>query len=86
MKSQKLKPVAIVQAPEKPLAHEIIAQGIIDISKSFRAIQDGRLNNRAIALLVHAASSGVSMTDVKAVLAGLDRLEAEFIKPKRLGA
>lgn len=69
----------VVQDPEKPIAVEIIAQSIVDISKAMKQISNSSLEERAVVLLIHDLS-GVSMGDIKKVLRASRDLEIMFTK------
>ncbi len=69
----------VVQDPDKPVAVEIIAQSIVDISKAMKQIGNSRLEERAVVLLIHDLS-GVSMGDIKKVLRAGRDLEIMFTK------
>lgn len=78
--------VKIVQQPgAEPVPAEIIAQSVKDIAEALRKLRDGRLNDRALVLLIqHAApSSGphsVSGRQVRTVLDAIENLERTYLR------
>lgn len=58
---------------------EIIAQSIKDISDGVKKLRSGKLNDKAIILLISKASS-VSLETVRSVLTGMENLEKQFLK------
>lgn len=58
---------------------EIIAQSIKDISDGVKKIRSGKLNDKAIILLISKASS-VSLETVRSVLNGMENLEKQFLR------
>lgn len=77
-----------VAQSEPPVPAEILADSIVAIAQGVRKLREGRLNDRALLLLIqHAAPSnnGVVLTqrEVTAVLAGIENLEREYLKPTR---
>lgn len=65
---------------------EVLAQSIVAISDGLKALRSGKLNNRALVLLItHACprmrgAGPVSKTHVEAVLAGIENLKREYIR------
>lgn len=76
-----MAPVKITQ-PEEEIPTEIIAQSIKDISDGMEKIRTGRLNDKAIVLLLHHAS-GVSQTDVRKVLIAMNCLADLYLNEKK---
>ncbi len=65
----------------EPIPTEIIAEDICTIAEGMRAIRKGRLNEKAlIVLLCHDTDLGVGT--IKTVLASLDGLEDTYLKKK----
>lgn len=75
--SKKPKKIVIEQDPEEPVEKKVLAQSIVEISKSFRKLASSGLNDRAIVVLV-SESSHVGKPDVRAVLESLKWLEGEY--------
>lgn len=73
------RPVNVI--PDETPA-DVIAAAIVEISEGVKRLRAGRLNDRAIVLLLHASTS-VAQRDIKAVLNGLESLEVEYLKPRR---
>ncbi len=66
---------------ENPVTTEIIADAVLAIAQGVRKLRAGRLNDRALVLLIqHATSPPMGQREVKAVLAGIDALEAEYLR------
>lgn len=85
--------VKVKQEPEKEVPTEILAESIVQIAQGVRALRKGRLNDSALFLLIqHAAPTNknrgggygqrLAIKDIKAVFAGIDALEAEYLKKK----
>ena len=83
--------VTVKQAPEKEkeVPTEVLAASIVAIAEGVRKLRNGRLADRALFLLVQDAapstggrygSSKLSMKEIRAVFAGIDALEATFLK------
>lgn len=84
--------VKVVQNPESPVATEVIAEAIVAISQGVKKMLAGPLNESALILLITNATPSVgrgyrktvvSARAVKAVLAGMESLEREYLKPKK---
>jgi hypothetical protein len=83
--------VKVVQDPEKTVTVEVLAEAIASIADGLRKLRAGRLNDRALILLIqHAAPTlksyppkYISAKQVQAVLDGIDSLEREYLKPKK---
>lgn len=85
----------VLKQPEKPEEHvpiEVIADSIVAISEGIKKLRAGRLNDKALILLIVNSAPGyggkytqkkhVSAWQVKAVLDGLEGLEREYLKPR----
>ena len=59
---------------------EIIAQNIETLASGVRKILDGRLNKRAIVLLLASASGGMNREVVARVLEAIADLDKTFLK------
>jgi len=59
--------VQIKTSEENPEPMELVAQSIIDIAQAFEKIQNGRLAQRAVILLLHDAT-GIGKGDIKTIL------------------
>ncbi len=83
--------VAIKQDPEKEVPTEVLAAAIVAISAGVRKLREGRLNDKALCMLIAHAAPGVgpngysklSQKEVRAVLDGIDALEKTYLKPKK---
>lgn len=80
----------IVQG-EKEVPTEVIADAIVAMSAGIKNLRSGRLNDKALVLLIqHACESyyingkliNISQRDVKIVLEAIEVLEARYIKKK----
>lgn len=79
MKKEKIK---VVKAEDKEvIPTEVIAQSIKEISEGVKKIRAGKLNEKALIILVHKAS-GVATDTVRRVINGMESLEREFLKPR----
>lgn len=79
-----MKPAALKQVEGAVVGAELIAEAVIDIAEGMKRLRSGRLTDRAIEVLVKEASpGGVTMTQVRNVLTGLERLQREFVKPEK---
>ncbi len=69
--------VNVKQDPAAPIAKDVLAKAIIDISTAAQALQRGGLNQRAVVVLLHD-STNVPMRDIKYVLNGLAQLRKDY--------
>lgn len=83
--------VKVKQNEEAPVAAEILADSIVAISEGIKKLRSGRLNDRALFLLIQSAAPSyhangrtvnVTIADIKAVFAGIEDLERSFLKKK----
>lgn len=66
---------------EPPIATEIIAGAIVAIADSIRKLRNGRLNERALLVLIKsAAGDTISQRDIKIVLNSIEDLERAFLR------
>lgn len=85
--------VTLKHNEEAPISTEIIADCVVAIAEGVKKLRAGRLNERALILLIQHASpnvrqgrystSPISSKTVRAVLAGMESLEREYLKPKK---
>jgi hypothetical protein len=69
------------EPPKEEIAAEVIADAIVAISDGIAKLRQGRLNDKALLLLVqHAAPEQVSQRDIKNVLAGIQSLKTTYLK------
>ena len=73
--------VTVKQNPEAPVATEVIAAAVEEIAAGMRRMRAGRLNDRALVLLLHH-STGVPQCVIRQVIAGLEGLEVQYLKKK----
>lgn len=87
------KEIKVTQSAEGPeVSAEIIADAIVAISTGIKKLRSGRLNDRALLLLIAEASptirsprkapKPISMKQVQMVLDGIASLETTFLKKK----
>lgn len=76
------KEVKVVQAEGQPeVVAEITAQAIVDISQGLKKLKSGKLNEKAIILLItNACKPKVSPKAVRTVLEAIESLETEYIR------
>lgn len=88
----KKETIKVIQREDAVVPTEVIAEAIVQISKGVKTLLAGKLNERAIVLLITEATpaSGtgynrkpISAKTVRAVLTGMESLEAQFLKPKK---
>lgn len=87
------KTVVVKQNPDEEVPTEVLADAVVAISQGIKKLRSGRLNDRALVLLITDAAPttkkgyqriSVRPRDVRAVLDGIESLEAAFIrKPGR---
>lgn len=84
------KLVTIKQGQEEVPA-EVLAENIVRIADGIRRLRSGRLNDKALYLLIqHAAptlgakytTTRVSLAEIKAVFEGIEALERTYLKKK----
>jgi hypothetical protein len=61
---------------------EVMAAAIVEISKAVREMRAGRLNDKALVLLI-SHYSGESQRVVKSVLLAIENLEREYVRPRK---
>lgn len=87
------KDIVVKNDSENTVPTEVIAESIVTIAEGMKKLRSGRLNDRALLLLIqHAApnlptngygnTAKVGMREIKAVIEGLESLEATFLKKK----
>jgi hypothetical protein len=77
-KKQDIPPKPVIkQKPEEPIAPEIIAQAIIDISTNAQKALSAGLSKEAIVTLIHA-QGGVGKPDIRRVLDNLASLRRDW--------
>jgi hypothetical protein len=67
--------------PKEPIAAEIIASSIVQISEAMQAINRSRLSRKALVVLIQAQSK-VPRKGIEIVLNNLADLEKDWLKPK----
>ena len=69
--------VTLKQDPQAPIAKEVLAKAIVDISAAFNALKKSGLNRRAVVVLV-AQSSKQPQYVVSNVLDALETLKRDY--------
>lgn len=87
--NQPREKISIKQA-DKEVPTEILADAIVSIAAGIRKLRSGRLNDRALFLLIQDAAPNtssrygrqqpLSMKDIRAVFEGIDSLEATYLR------
>ncbi len=83
--------IAVKQSEDKTkeVATEVMASSIVAIAEGMRKLRSGRLNDKALFLLIQSAAPSVggrggyapiSIKDIKAVFEGIDSLESTFLR------
>lgn len=60
---------------------EEIAQAISDLAVAARKMMAGRLNEKAIIILLQSMSGGVRRDDIRVILHNLQLMDREYLKP-----
>lgn len=68
--------------PEEPVPTEVLATAIVSISEGIKKLRGGRLNDKALILLIKASvkKPKVSVAQVKAVLDGIEGLQVTYMR------
>jgi hypothetical protein len=83
--------VDVVQQAGAEVTVEVLADAIVAIASGIKRLRSGRLNEKALVLLIQNAapssrsgykSRKASMGEVEAVLAGIEALERTYLKKK----
>ena len=81
--------VVKIKQADPEVATEVLADSIVAISQGIKKLRMGRLNDRALLLLIQDAAPTIGKTspkkhitqkEVKAVLDGIENLEKTFIR------
>lgn len=80
----------VKQNEEKQVPVEVIATSLVAIADGVRKLRAGPLNEKALLLLIQHAAPNVGRyggkkigtTEIKAVLEGMESLEATYLKKK----
>lgn len=88
-----MKKVIVTQKEDAIVSTEVLAENILAISEGVKQLRKGRLNEKALILLIqHSAPKqknrknfgsyvAISARDVKAVLEGIENLAETYLKP-----
>lgn len=83
-----VRKVIVKQAEGKPeVTTEVLAQSIREIAEGMRSLRRGRLNDKALVLLIHHAAKPAtkygakpSQSDVRIVLDAIESLDAQYLR------
>ncbi|HSV26224.1 MAG TPA: hypothetical protein VLJ17_24770 [Xanthobacteraceae bacterium] len=76
-----MKKVVVKQDPEKEIPTEILANDISDIANGVRAVLGGRLNRRALVLLIQANCVGkISIVTINNVINSIESLDKAYLR------
>lgn len=84
-----MKQILVKQNPENEVPVEIIADSIVAIAAALKKLRTGRLNDKALYLLIQNAapnvggkykSSPLNISSIKAVFEGIDSLSATYLR------
>jgi hypothetical protein len=80
-----VRKIVVKQEPEKEVPVEVLATAITEIAQGIRKLRNGRMNDRALFLLVQHSSPGpkMSLAEIKSVFDGIDALERTYIQKRR---
>jgi hypothetical protein len=70
---EKMNKITVKQQPDEPVAAEVIARAIIDISDSMKKLSTSGLKRKAVVALIHD-HSGIRKGDIEIVLNNLEAL------------
>lgn len=83
------KKLKVMQQPDKEVPTEVLAQAIVDIADGIKRLRAGRLNEKALTLLIqHAAPtknrSGqrYGLSEISDILDGIESLERTYVRKK----
>lgn len=71
------KKAVIIQDDEKPIEKKILAQALVDMSKSMKSLLASGLNRQAIVILIHDRSK-IGKTHIEIVLNNLEALREDY--------
>jgi hypothetical protein len=76
------EPIKIKKSEDEPETTELLARSIVQVAEGFEKIRKGRLNQRAIIVLLHDGIGAANITkrQIMLVLDNLPRLKAWYIK------
>jgi hypothetical protein len=77
VKTKIVKPVE----PEKEIPTEILAESILELSEGIKKVRAGRLNDRALFILLRDAT-GVGINEIESIVDALENLDRRYLKPK----
>jgi hypothetical protein len=73
------KQVNVVQTEGAEVAADVLATALVAISEGVTKLRAGRLNDRALTVLLHDIT-GVPRRDIKVVLNGLETLKSAYVR------
>lgn len=80
--ASKTKTVTVKTDEKNPEPLELIARSIIEVAAAFKKIEDSKLNQRVIVLLLSdmLKSRGIGINQIEAILWAAPRLESHYLK------
>lgn len=77
------KQITVIQDKDNLVPTEVLAQEIQNISSGIRKLRQGRLNDRALLLLIQNSVPGsISIKTIRDVLDSIESLEQTYLKKK----
>lgn len=73
--------IKVIQG-EKEIPTEILAESIQAIADGMKKMRNGRLNDRAIIMLIQHSTSGISQRQIKDVLNSIENLASTYLRKK----
>ena len=93
MKAAQNPKLVVKQVPESEVPTEVLADSIVAIAAGIKKLRTGRLNDRALYLLIQNAAPNVggkyrsaplSIKSIEAVFEGIAALESTYLRKKPL--
>lgn len=77
------KQITVIQDKDNLVPTEVLAQEIQNISSGVRKLRQGRLNDRALLLLIqNSVPCSISIKTIRYVLDSIESLEQTYLKKK----
>jgi hypothetical protein len=77
------KKVVVAQNADAEVPTEVLADSIVAIAAGIKKLRAGRLNDRALYLLIqHAAPGAIAIREIKSVIEGMESLERVYLRKK----
>lgn len=88
-----MKNLTVAQVEGAEVATEVLAQSIVAISDGIKRLRAGKLNDKALTILIQQAAptqglngSRIPLSTIKDVLDGMASLEATYIRSKQIAS